>query len=57
MSGAEILDPVWERMVHWHAVGMHEATRETNRQEMKKNILAVPDGESILDKFEALATA
>lgn len=56
VPGAEILDPVWERMVHWHAVGMHEATREANRQEMKEKILAVPNGESIHNKFEALAT-
>lgn len=56
MPGAEILDPVWERMVHWHAVEMHEATREANRQQMKRNILAALGGESVLQKFEALAT-
>jgi hypothetical protein len=55
VSGAEILDPVWEKMVHWHAVEMHETTRPTNIAEMKKIMLAIENGKAVYEQFEALA--
>lgn len=55
VKGAEIVDPVWEKMVHWHAVEMHDANHENNRAEMHKKILATPNGAQIIDKFEELA--
>jgi len=55
VPGAGIVDPVWERMVHWHAVEMHEVNRENNRAEMRKKILTVPGGESVLEEFESFA--
>jgi len=55
MSGAEILDPIWERMVHWHAVEMHETTREANRENMSQVIMSAPNGRSLQLEFEALS--
>lgn len=55
IPGAEILDPVWEKMVHWHAVEMHEKQRPLNIAEMKETVLALKDGQSLLEQFEALA--
>lgn len=55
LPGLEIVDPVWEKMVHWHAVEMHDATRETNHAEMKKRILEISDGKAVFKEFEALA--
>ncbi len=57
MSGAEILDPVWAKMVHWHSVEMHETTRPVNIAEIKKTILATDDGDAVFEAFEALAVA
>ncbi len=54
ISGAEILDPVWEKMVHWHAVEMHQANRQNNRAELRAKILAAANGASILAAFEEL---
>jgi len=54
ISGAEILDPVWEKMVHWHAVEIHQANRQNNRAELKAKILAAANGASILAAFEKL---
>ena len=54
VPGAEILDPVWEKMVHWHAVEMHQANRENNRAELRAKILAAPNGLSILTAFALL---
>ena len=55
MPGAEILDPIWEQMVHWHGVEIHETTRLANLAGMKKTVLALPAGEEIYEQFEALA--
>ena len=55
VSGASILDPIWEKMVHWHAVEMHEANRENSRREMEKKILATSHGAEIIDGFNRLA--
>jgi len=57
VNGAEILDPVWGRMVHWHAVEMHETNRPINTELVKKTILATENGEAIFEQFEALAAA
>ena len=55
VPGSEIIDPVWEKMIHWHAVEMHEVNRDTNRSKVKERILAHPEGENIFSQFEALA--
>ena len=55
VSGASILDPIWEKMVHWHSVEMHEANRENNMRELENKILAVPDGDNIIEGFKVLA--
>ncbi|MGV0035341.1 MAG: hypothetical protein ACNYPE_10395 [Candidatus Azotimanducaceae bacterium WSBS_2022_MAG_OTU7] len=55
IPGAEILDPVWEKMVHWHAVEMHETQRPLSIAVMKETVLALKDGKSLFKQFEALA--
>lgn len=54
ISGAEILDPVWEKMVHWHAVEMHEAQRPLSMAAMKEAVLGGKDGQSLFEQFQAL---
>ena len=54
ISGAEILDPVWEKMVHWHAVEMHEAQRPLSMAAMKEAVLGGKDGQSLFEQFLAL---
>ena len=55
VPGCEILDPIWERMVYWHAVEMIEANRDAARGEMRNNIKAAGVGEDVLEEFETLA--
>ncbi|MCB1691433.1 MAG: hypothetical protein KDI19_01645 [Pseudomonadales bacterium] len=55
VSGATIIDPVWEKMVHWHAVEMHVANRDNNRAELRRKILATPNGATVMTDFEKLA--
>ena len=54
ISGAEILDPVWEKMLHWHAFEMHETKRPLNIAALKETVLALEDRQSLIKKFEAL---
>ncbi len=54
-SGADILDPVWEKMVHWHAVEMHETTRPAAIAAMKEKVLSTDNGGELYRQFEALA--
>ncbi len=55
VPGADILDPIWEKMVHWHAVEMHETTRPANMAAMKESVLTLDNGEEVFRQFEALA--
>ena len=55
ISGADILDPVWARQVHWHSVEMHEVNRPVAVAEMKKTILATENGKAVFQQFEELA--
>ena len=55
VPGAEIIDPVWRKMVHWHAVEMHEIARPAARKALKERLLTVQGGESLFVEFESLA--
>ncbi|MBV1878597.1 MAG: hypothetical protein KUG79_13215 [Pseudomonadales bacterium] len=55
VSGASIMDPVWEKMIRWHAVDVHTANLENNVQALDEKILAAPNGADIIDEFKQLA--
>jgi len=57
VKGATLLDPIWEKMVHWHAVEMHEANRDNNHAEMDRKILAADRGSEIIEAFKKLAAS
>ncbi len=54
VPGAQILDPVWEKMVHWHAVEMHETQRPASMAAMKELIMSLADGADVYREFESL---
>ncbi len=55
ISGAEILDPIWEKMIHWHAVEIHTTTRHASIEALKQKILEIENGAQIFGQFESLA--
>ena len=55
VSGAEIVDPVWQKMVHWHAVEMHEVARPAAKAVLKESLLSAKDGYRLFAAFESLA--
>ncbi|MBL6689786.1 MAG: hypothetical protein ISP91_05290 [Pseudomonadales bacterium] len=54
VAGSEILDPIWEKMVHWHAVEMHETQRPANMAAMKQIVLSLDNGKDVYREFESL---
>lgn len=51
--GSELLDPIWDRMLHWATVEQPRIAAAEERERLSRLVLAHPDGERIL--AEALA--
>jgi len=56
VGGASIIDPIWGRMIHWHAVEMHEVNREGSKKNIDEVILRSPQGADLIDEFWRLAS-
>jgi hypothetical protein len=54
LRGADIVDPVWESLLHWHAVENPRLARAQQRTLTRERILEHPDGAEILEAFLAL---
>ena len=59
VSGAEIIDPVWGKMVEWHGNLQLEAGRERSRAELQRLVLAERGeaGRDLLARIDALDRA
>ncbi len=55
IQGREIIDPYWERLVHWATIEQPRSIAKEQRKVLRERILAHRDGERILVEFEALA--
>jgi len=53
--GAEVIDPMWDRLVQWATVEQPKLQAEEQRKVYRDRILGHEDGERILAEFEALA--
>ena len=54
--GTDFLDPLWQTLLHWHAVENPRLARDQQRQLARERILEHPNGEEILEAFLALET-
>ncbi len=54
IEGAKMIDPIWEGMVHWHAVTQADFSRAQTHETVSKLLLALPNGAALLAQFEAL---
>jgi hypothetical protein len=52
--GADTVDPIWESLLHWHAVENPRLARAQQRAVSRERILEHPDGAVILAAFLAL---
>ncbi len=60
VKGAEVIDPVWARMVDWHGREVFELGRARTREAVRDQLIAARGkaaGEALFVRFEALETA
>lgn len=54
VNGADLIDPVWEGMVEWHAVTNAHHAREQAREAIVGRLSSRPDGNALIAQFDAL---
>ncbi|MEJ0025852.1 MAG: hypothetical protein WDN01_07485 [Rhizomicrobium sp.] len=54
MSGAALIDPVWERMIEWHAVTASDHGRIQSRDQIIARLKSKPNGAAPAASFDAL---
>ena len=57
ISGASVIDPLWERLVAWATVEQPKAMAVQQREMYRERILGHDDGERVLKAFEELGEA
>lgn len=53
IQGKEMIDPVWEGMVHWHSVTQADLAREQSHDAIRARLLKEPEGQRLFEEFEA----
>jgi hypothetical protein len=54
IKGAQMVDPIWEGMIHWHSVTQADFSREQGREAIVARISKRPDGRALLSQFDSL---
>jgi hypothetical protein len=54
LQGAAFIDPIWNGMVHWHAVTTPDHARAQAREAIAARLLSLPEGSKRLAAFDAL---
>ncbi len=54
VKGKDLIDPIWEGMVHWHAVTQADFSREQTREAIRAQLEAMPNGTKLFAQFDAL---
>ncbi len=54
ISGAAMIDPVWEQMIEWHAVTAADHGRAQSRDAIIGRLKAKPSGAALAASFDAL---
>ena len=54
IKGAQMIDPIWEGMIHWHSVTQADFSREQSREAIVARIKKRADAPVLLAQFDAL---
>ena len=54
VKGSDLIDPIWEGMVYWHAVTQADFSREQTREAIRTGLTKVPEGARLFAEFDAL---
>lgn len=56
VKGREILDPIWQRMVQWHAHDAQIQARNKSLEKISSALLELDNGEDLLEEFNTMTT-
>jgi hypothetical protein len=54
VKGKDLIDPIWEGMVHWHAVTQADFSREQTREAIREGLSNTPNGAQIFAEFDTM---
>ncbi|MCE9649546.1 MAG: hypothetical protein K8R18_07975 [Parvibaculum sp.] len=54
IAGKDMIDPIWEGMVHWHAVTQAELARDQSHEAIRKRFGGISNGSQLLDAYEQI---
>ncbi len=54
VKGKDLIDPIWEGMVHWHSVTQADFSREQTREAIQAGLAKVQDGAKLFAQFDKL---
>jgi hypothetical protein len=57
VPGKEIIDPVWNQMIEWHAVTNADFARNQSRENIIARLKSKPNGAALAAKFDSLELA
>lgn len=56
INASEILDPVWQRMVKWHAHDAQIQARDKSLEKISAALLELENGAALLEEFKSMTT-
>ncbi len=54
ITGASMIDPIWEGMIHWHSVTQADFGRQQSRDAIEARMAKLPAGRELLARFDSL---
>ncbi|MBI1209948.1 MAG: hypothetical protein GC190_00665 [Alphaproteobacteria bacterium] len=54
ISGATLIDPVWNGMIEWHSVTQADFSRNQSREAIERRLMKLSNGRALLTSFDAL---
>lgn len=54
IKGAQMIDPIWEGMIHWHSVTQADFSREQSREAIVARLKKRTDAPALIAQFDAL---
>ena len=54
ISGSDLLDPAWAIITKWHGETLQDLNRDQTRARIHGQLMELPDGESLVAKFDSL---
>ncbi len=54
LAGPELIDRIWQGLVHYHGVTQFDQRREQARDSIVRALAKLPDGRALVDEYDAL---